>query len=116
MVRARIKKMHHFVVTVAEGGEQLEVIYNPPLLAQFGNIRIELRKEKNHERPHIHIMKSAKAGKTNDVSIALDNFDLLAGQENVQFFDKREYQAVVEFLADKQDLLIGLYKKLKGEV
>ena len=116
MGKAPVKGETHLDVTLDENGKQVEVIYDPPLLATFGNIRVELRKEKNHDRPHIHIMKTAKSGKTNDVSIALDDFECLAGHENLKSFDRREYQAVMEFLAEKQDQLIEVYKKLKGDV
>lgn len=86
MTKAPVKINEHFVVMTDENGNETDVIYNPPLLAESENIRVELRKEKNHNRPHVHIIKKGR-NKSYDVSLALDDFSLLAGGENLKHFD-----------------------------
>lgn len=98
-----------------EEGNETEVIYNPPLLAESETIRVELRKEKNHSRPHIHIIRKGK-NKSYDVSVALDDLSILAGGENVDQFDEREWDKVSDFLFDNQDRFIKMYATLKGDL
>lgn len=47
MAKAPIRVSEHFVVKARDGSEA-EVIYDPPLLAESQNIRVELRKEKKN--------------------------------------------------------------------
>lgn len=60
MTKAPVKINEHFVVVTDEKGNETDIIYNPPLLAESENIRVELRKEKNHNRPHVHIIKKGR--------------------------------------------------------
>lgn len=115
MTKAPVKVNEHFVVTTDEKGNESEVIYNPPLLAETGNIRVELRKEKNHNRAHVHLIKKGK-NKSFEVSVALDDFSLLAGRENAQHFDDKEWDKIGDFLFDNQDRFIKLYEILRGNL
>lgn len=115
MTKAPVKVNEHFVVTTDEKGNDTEVIYNPPLLAETENIRVELRKEKNHNCPHVHIIKKGR-NKTFDVSVALDDLSLLAGSENVQHFDDKEWDKLGEFLFNNQSRFIKLYATLRGDL
>ncbi len=90
MGKAPIKVNEHFVIKTDDEGNETEVIYNPPLLAESQNIRVELRKEQKHHRPHVHIIKKRK-DKSYDVSVALDDLSILAGGENRDQFDSREW-------------------------
>ena len=60
MGKAPIKVNEHFVVRTDDDGATTEVIYDPPLLAESQNIRVELRKEKNHNRPQFTLLKREK--------------------------------------------------------
>lgn len=115
MRKAPIKVNEHFVVNTDEKGSETEVIYNPPLLAETQNIRIELRKEKNHNRPHVHIIKKGK-DKSHDVSIALDTLEILAGGDNLKFFSSDEYEVITDFIIDNQDRFIEVYASLRGDL
>lgn len=115
MGKAPIKVNEHFVVNTDEKGNETEVIYNPPLLAQTQNIRVELRKEKNHNRPHVHVIKKGR-NKSHDVSIALDDFEILAGEDNLKHFAKDEYQAIIDFIVENQDRFIEVYATLRGDL
>lgn len=115
MGKAPIKVNEHFVVNTDENGNETEVIYSPPHLAQTQNIRVELRKEKNHDRPHVHIIKKGK-DKSCDVSIALDDFDILAGEDNLKHFAKDEYQVIIDFIVENQDRFIEVYATLRGDL
>jgi hypothetical protein len=115
MGKPPIKVNEHFVVSIDDNGNEADVIYNPPLLADTQNIRVELRKEKNHNRPHIHIIKKGK-NKSHDVSIALDDFTVLAGGENLEHFDEREWDKISDFLVGNQDRFIKLYETLRGDL
>lgn len=115
MGKAPIKVNEHFVVQIDDEGNETEVIYNPPLLAESQNIRVELRKEKSHNRPHVHIIKKGR-NKSYDVSVALDDFEILAGMENVDQFDEREWDKIGDFLVENQDRFIKLYEILKGDL
>lgn len=115
MRKAPIKLNEHFVVKTDDKGNETEVIYNPPLLAESQNIRVELRKEKNHNRPHVHIIKKGK-DKSYDVSVALDDLSILAGCENVDQFDEREWDKIGDFLFDNQERFIKLYTILRGDL
>lgn len=115
MVKAPIKVNEHFVVRTDDVGATTEVIYDPPLLAESQNIRVELRKEKNHNRPHVHIIKKGK-DKSYDVSIALDDLEILAGKENVRVFGEAEYQVIIEFIIDNQDCFKKIYENLRGDL
>jgi hypothetical protein len=110
-----IKVNEHFVVKTDDKGTETEVIYNPPLLAESQNIRVELRKEKNHNRPHVHVIKKGR-DKSHDVSIALDNFDILAGGDNLKHFDEREFEAIADFISKNKDRFIDVYAKLRGDL
>lgn len=115
MGKAPIKVNERFVVRTDDDGATTEVIYDPPLLAQSQNIRVELRKEKNHNRPHVHIIKKGK-DKSFDVSIALDDLEILAGKENVGVFGEAEYQVIIEFIIDNQDRFKKIYENLRGDL
>lgn len=115
MTKAPVKVNEYFVVMTDKEGNETEVIYNPPLLAETENIRVELRKEKNHGRPHVHIIKKGK-NKSYDVSVALDDLSLLAGSENVQHFDDKEWDKIGDFLFDNQNEFIKLYVSLRGDL
>jgi hypothetical protein len=115
MGKAPIKVNEHFVVITDDKGNETKAIYSPPLLAESQNIRVELRKEKNHNRPHVHIIKKG-SHKSYDVSIALDNFDILAGGENLKHFAKDEYQVIIDFIVENQDRFIEVYATLRGEL
>jgi len=109
MTKTPIKINEYFIVK----GDFLEMIYSPPLLAEVGNLRVELRKELNHSRPHLHVIK--KCGKSEyGVSLALDNLDVLAGSENIERFDRREYEAVLNFIIENLELFEKVYKTLRG--
>jgi len=56
MGKAFIKVNEYFAIKTDKNGDQTEFIYNPPLIAESQNIRIELR-QKKHKRPHVHIIK-----------------------------------------------------------
>lgn len=115
MGRAPIRVNEHFVVVEDENGNEADVIYDPPLLADVGNLKVELRKELNHSMPHVHIVK--KCGKNEyDVSIAIDDLKVLAGDKNRKYFDPREYQQTLEFILENQERLETLYKKLRGDL
>lgn len=115
MGRAPIKVNEHFVVNTDDLGNETEVIYDPPLLAQTRNIRVELRKEKNHDRPHVHVIKKGK-NKSHNVSIALDELEILAGGDNIKFFGDDEYEAIIDFIIDNQDRFIDVYVTLRGDL
>ncbi len=115
MGKAPIKVNEHFVIKTENDGTTTEVIYNPPLLAETQNIRIELRKEQNHNRPHVHIIKKGK-DKSYDVSFALDNFEILAGEENLKVFDINEYQQIIDFIVENQESFIEVYATLRGDL
>jgi hypothetical protein len=115
MGKAPIKVNEHFVVRTDDDGATTEVIYDPPLLAESQNIRVELRKEKNHNRPHVHIIKKGK-DKSYDVSVALDDFIILAGGENLMHFDEREWDKIGDFLLKNQEKFIKLYETLRGDL
>ncbi len=115
MGKAPIKVNEHFVVRTDDDGATTEVIYDPPLLAESQNIRVELRKEKNHNRPHVHIIKKGK-DKSYDVSVALDDFIILAGGENLMYFDEREWDKIGDFLLKNQERFIKLYETLRGDL
>ena len=115
MAKAPIKVNEHFAVVTDDKGNRTEIIYNPPLLAKVGNLKIELRKELNHNRPHIHLIR--KCGKSvYDVSIAINDLVVLAGGHNLKYLDKVEYQKILEFILDNQELLETLYKELRGDL
>lgn len=95
---------------ISEDGE--EFIHNPPLLAEFGNLRVELRKEKNHSTPHVHVIKN----KIHDVSLRISDLKVLAGKENIPYFDRNEYRAVLEFIIENGNHFIECYEKLRGEL
>lgn len=115
MTKSLIKLNEYFVIETDREGNEVEVIYNPPLLAESQNIRVELRKEKNHRRPHIHIIKKGR-GKIYDVSVALDDFSILAGGENKARFNEKEWDKIGDFLFDNQGTFIKLYKTLRGDL
>lgn len=115
MRKAPIKVNEHFVVKTDDKGNETEVIYSPPLLAESQNIRVELRKEKNHKRPHVHVIKKGR-DKSHDVSIAIDDFDILAGEDNLKHFAKDEYQAIIDFIVENQDRFIEVYATLRGDL
>ncbi len=115
MGKAPIKVNEHFAVLTDDKGTETDVIYNPPLLAESQNIRVELRKEKNHNRPHVHIIKKG-SNKSYDVSVALDNFDILAGEDNLKHFADDEYQVIVDFIVENQDRFIEVYETLRGDL
>ncbi len=115
MGKAPLKVNEHFVVNTDEKGNETEVIYNPPLLAESQNIKVELRKEPKHHRPHVHIIKKGK-DKSCDVSVALDDLSILAGGENRDQFDEREWDKLADFLFDNQDRFIKLYATLRGDL
>ena len=115
MTKAPVKVNEHFVVTTDEKGNETEVIYNPPLLAKTENIRVELRKEKNYGRPHVHIIKKGK-NKSLDVSLALDDLTILVGDENVKFFGTDEYDQIIDFILNNQELLVQIYENLRGDL
>jgi hypothetical protein len=115
MGKAPIKVNEHFVVNTDDKGSETEVIYNPPLLAETQNVRIELRKERNHGRPHVHVIKKGR-NNSYDVSIALDDFDILAGEDNLKYFAKDEYQVIVDFIVENQDRFIKVYATLRGDL
>jgi hypothetical protein len=48
--------------------------------------------------------------------VALDNLDILAGDEHLKFFAKEEFEAVVDFLIENQLHLIKIYNSLKGNL
>jgi len=50
------------------------------------------------------------------VSIALDVFSILAGEENVKHFDKNEFQKIGEFLTENVDRFKEIYENLRGEL
>jgi hypothetical protein len=115
MGKTPIKLNEHFAVATDENGIKNEVIYYPPLLAESQNIRIELRKEKNHARAHVHIIKKGR-NHSYDVSIALDDLTLLAGTENLKHFARNEYQAILEFIIENQDRFKKIYEVLRGDL
>ncbi len=58
-----------------------------------------------------------KCGKTEyDVSVAIDDLEVLAGDKNLKHIDKREYQKTLEFILENQELLETLYKELRGDL
>jgi hypothetical protein len=85
--------------------------FNPPLLAETQHIRIELRKEKNHHRPHVHVIKKVK-----DVSIAIDDLSVLAGEKNLKYFDRDELLAIADFIFENQDRFMQIYNNLRGDL
>lgn len=115
MGKTPIKVSEYFVVRTDEHGVETEVIYSPPLLAESANIKVELRKEKNHTRPHVHIIKKG-SDKSIDVSVALDDLSILAGGENADHFNRREWEKLGDFLFDNQDRFIKLYATLRGDL
>lgn len=115
MGKAPIKVNEYFAVKTDDEGTETDVIYDPPLLAESQNIRVELRKEKNHNRPHVHIIKKGR-NKSYDVSVALDNFDILAGEENLKHFDEKEFEAIADFISKNQDRFKEVYVKLRGDL
>ncbi len=115
MGKAPIKVNEHFVIVTDENDVETEIIYNPPLLAESQNIRVELRKEKNNNRPHVHIIKKGN-NKSYDVSVALDDLNILAGGKNVDQFDEREWEQIGNFLFDNQERFIKLYATLRGDL
>ena len=115
MGKVSIKVSERFLIVKDEKGVETHIIFNPPVIAQSANIKIELRKEKNHDRPHIHLVKKGKK-KSIDVSLALDDFSCLAGEENLKCFERDEYLKVLEFLIANKDRFKELYKKLRGEL
>jgi hypothetical protein len=115
MSKAQVKGNEHFLVRVDEEGNKVELIYDPPLLAEFGNLRVELRKELKHHRAHVHIIK--KCGKIEyDVSLALDNLDILAGESNISHFNKGEYKAVMVFIIENLEMFAEIYNGLRGDL
>jgi len=115
MTKAPIKISEYFVLVTDDEGNEVEVIFHPPLLAESENIRVELRKELNHHRPHVHIIKKGRVSSF-DVSIALDDLTVLAGGKNVKHFEIQEYQKIQEFLAENADRFYVIYEKLRGEL
>ena len=51
-----------------------------------------------------------------DVSIAINDLVVLAGGHNLKYLDKVEYQKILEFILDNQELLETLYKELRGDL
>jgi len=115
MGKAPIKVNEHFAVKTDDEGTETDVIYDPPLLAESQNIRVELRKEKNHSRPHVHIIKKGR-NKSYDLSVALDDFDILAGEENLKRFGEKEFEAIADFISKNQDRFKEVYVKLRGDL
>ena len=115
MRKAKIKVNEYFIVLIDEDGEEIEVIFNPPLLAESSGVRVELRKERNHNRPHLHIIKKGKT-RIYDVSIALDELVVLAGKENLKYFAKDEYKVIMEFIVDNQDRFKKIYNNLRVDL
>jgi len=115
VTKAPVKINEHFVVMTDEKSNETDIIYNAPLLADSQNIRVELRKEKNHKRPHVHIIKKGRINSYN-VSVALDDFSILAGGENLKHFDNKEWDKIGNFLFDNQDRFIKLYETLRGDL
>ena len=115
MGKALVKVNEYFVVKTDDGGNETEVIYNPPLLAQTQNIRVELRKEKKHERPHVHVIKKGR-DKFHGVSIALDDFTVLAGEDQLKHFDSKEFQYISHFLWRNRERFMTLYQALRGDL
>ena len=115
MGKPPIKINDYLELVFDEDGKETTVIYDPPLLAETANLRVELRKEKNHGRPHVHIIKKSK-GNFYEVSLALDSLLPLVGEENLKYFADKEYRVILEFLVANQDRLIKVYKTLKGEL
>jgi hypothetical protein len=115
MGRPPIKVSVNFVVKTDHKGVETEVIYNPPLMAESQNIRVELRIEHRHPRPHVHVIKKGK-DKSYDVSIALDDLEILAGENNLKHFDRKEFQAIAEFISENQDRFKEIYETLRGNL
>ena len=115
MAKAPIRINEHFVVITDENGNEIEIIYNPPLLAESENIRIELRKEEKHNRPHVHILKKGNATSF-EISIALDSLNVLAGKEKLKHFAERELKKIGEFLAENADRFKEIYENLRGDL
>ncbi len=115
MGKAPIKVNEHFVVKADDKGNETEVIYSPPLLAETQNIRVELRKERNHNRPHVHIIKKGK-DKSFDVSIAIDDLEILAGGDKVRIFGTEEYDRILDFILNNQEILMKVYQNLRGDL
>jgi hypothetical protein len=115
MGKAPIKLNEHFLIQTDDQRNETEVIYNPPLLAESHNVRVELRKEKNHNRPHVHVIKKGR-NRSYEVSMALDDFEILAGDENLKHFAKDEYRVIIEFIVENQDRFIEVYATLRGDL
>lgn len=112
MSRPRIVIDEYFALEVDEGVKRY--IYNPPLLAKTRNLRIELRQEKNHSAPHVHVIKKGSDGVS--IIIEEDNIKIVAGESELEHFDEREFEAVVKFLVKNQNHLREIYKKLRGSL
>ena len=50
------------------------------------------------------------------MSVALDDFIILAGGENLMHFDEREWDKIGDFLLKNQEKFIKLYETLRGDL
>ncbi len=112
MGKVPVRVNEYFKLLEDDDGIEQAFIYNPPLLAESLNIRVELRKEVSHNRPHVHVIKKGKA-KFYDVSFALDDFEIIAGADNLKFFDKNEFQKIVDFIVENQEAFIKVYASIR---
>lgn len=104
----------YFVVNEGTEEKPEEVIYSPPLLAKLDKIRIELRQEKNHGAPHVHIIKKG-SGKTCEISVDLKTlkpFDVTNGD----IMSENEYKVILKFIQEHQGDLVKLYKILRSRL
>lgn len=70
-------------------------------------LKIEVReKEGNHNRPHFHARVKGQ-----EVSIALDNYEILAGE-----LDKKYLKIVLDWAADNYNILKSTWEEFHGAV
>jgi hypothetical protein len=67
-----------------------------------GHVRIQMRRERNHARPHFH----AKAADECDVSVDIATTEILAGD------CRRHWKAVQRWAYRERERLLGLWKAL----
>ena len=71
------------------------------------NLKVEVReKEGKHGRPHFHVKV-----KLQEVSIALDTYEILAGS-----IDNKYMKVVLAWAKDNNELLVGTWEKFHGSI
>ena len=71
------------------------------------NLKVEVRADEgNHTRPHFHVKVQQQ-----EVSIALDNFEVLAGS-----LEKKYMKSVLDWAEDNEELLRSTWERFHGAV